>query len=218
MNGSQVWIPVASGVPLRWLLHVHSSLKSMSFSAEPGLRDSRPGALSFFYSFLSALQVHMALLPRISSAVFRDVGAAVFARHVLVSAFDLHWRVTEDAVCWRDFPVRHPHSTSTFNSLQTALCDVLGSAFFVRSHRSVIVTGSVPARKTSRMVRRLLVKCRPAPRRRCVSPKVNAVGKVHVHGKFPSIVDTCFRARDTSGWSVSAHKIQFLLGLKWTFL
>jgi hypothetical protein len=41
---------------------------------------------------------------------------------------------------------------------------------------------------------------------------------VHVYGKFPSIVDTCFCARDTSGWSVSAHKIQFLLGLKLDFL
>jgi hypothetical protein len=56
-----------------------------------------------------------------------------------------------------------PHSTRAFSSLQTVLWEVRGSTFFARSHRSVMVTGSVPARKTSRTVRRLLVNLRPAP-------------------------------------------------------
>src|SRR5713226_2117555 len=57
-----------------------------------------------------------------------------------------------------------PYSTRAFRSRRTVLYVVLGSAFFVRSHSSAMVTGSVPAKKTSRMLRRLVVNFRPAGR------------------------------------------------------
>jgi hypothetical protein len=44
----------------------------------------------------------------LSSAVFRNLGTAVLARHALVSAFHLHRSVAKDSVCRRDFPVRQP--------------------------------------------------------------------------------------------------------------
>ena len=41
----------------------------------------------------------------LASAVFRDCGAAVFARNALVGAFNLYRAVTENAIGWRDLSV-----------------------------------------------------------------------------------------------------------------
>ena len=51
----------------------------------------------------------------------------------------------------------------------------------------------------------------------CLAKIQSVVGKVHVHGKFPSIVDTVFvRELPTAG--LNAHKTQFLLGPNWILL
>ncbi len=52
----------------------------------------------------------------------------------------------------------------------------------------------------------------------CLAKIQSVVGKVHVHGEFSSIIDTRFRVRDTSCWSVSAHKTPILVGTELDFV
>jgi hypothetical protein len=55
----------------------------------------------------------------------------------------------------------NPHSHSALSSLPTVLCEVRWSAFFARSHKSVMVTGSVGSQEDSQDGPMILAEVQP---------------------------------------------------------